>query len=422
MRPATRLLIAAACCLPAALPAQTIAITGGKVYPVSGPPIDAGTVLITNGRIAAVGASVSIPAGATRIDATGKWVTPGLFNAVTQLGLAEAGGPEFSGGYNDTRSSAKDGLAASFNAFEGINPASTWIVPTWQEGTTTVGIWPVGNFISGRGAVADLTGATVGQMLVKAPAAMYASLADPGAAHLSSRGELFGHLRNLLTDVKAYAARKAAYENNGTRAFAAARVELEALIPVVAGTMPLIVEADRASDIRATLAIAREFGLKLVLASAAEGWQVADEIARAKVPVFVGAMNNIPGSFSSLGMRQENAGLLRAAGVGVTLIGNAGGGDEEAFNARNIRFEAGNAVAYGMKWEDALRAVTAAPAEALGVADRVGTLQPGREGNVVIWSGDPVEFATRAEHVFLRGAEMHGTSRQDELTARYRRP
>jgi imidazolonepropionase-like amidohydrolase len=414
--------IVAAAAFPAAATAQTIAITGGKVFPVSGPPIEHGTVLITNGKVTAVGTAVPIPAGATRVDATGKWVTPGLLNAATQLGLMEGGGPEFSGGYNDTRAAGKDGIAASFNAFEGINPASTWIVPTWQDGTTTVGVWPGGNFIGGRGAVVDLTGATLGQMLVKAPAAMYASLADPAAAHLSSRGELFGHFRNLLLDVKSYAARKVAYENNGTRAFAAPRSELEALIPAVNGTLPLIVEVDRASDIRAVLALAREFNLRIVLASVTEGWLVAEDIARAKVPVFVGAMNNIPGSFSSLGMRQENAGLLRAAGVSVSLIGNAGGGDEEAFNARNVRYEAGNAVAYGMTWDDALRAVTLAPAEALGVADRVGSLQAGREANVVIWNGDPFEFATRAERVFIRGTEMKGTSRQEELTARYRRP
>ena len=422
MRRATALLILATVGLPAAAASQAIAITGGTVFPVSSAPIRNGTVLITNGKITAVGANISIPAGARRVDATGKWVTPGLFNAATQLGLSEGGGPEFSGGYNDTRAAGKDGVAASFNAFEGINPASTWIVPTWQDGTTTVGVWPGGNMIGGRGAVVDLAGATVGQMLVKAPAAMYASLGDPGAAHLSSRGELFGRFRDLLADVKTYATRRTAYENNGTRSFAAPRTELEALLPVVHGTLPLVVEVDRASDIRAVLAIAKEFGLRLVLASAGEGWLVADEIARAKVPVMVGAMNNIPGSFSSLGARQENAALLRAAGVSVAIVGNAGGGDEEAFNARNVRYEAGNAVAYGMTWDDALRAVTLTPAEAFGVADRVGSLLPGREANVVIWSGDPFEFASRAERVFIRGTEMKGTSRQDELTARFKRP
>ncbi len=421
MRRTTAVLIALAATLPLCAGAPAIAITGGKVFPVSGAPIDNGTVIITAGKIAAVGANVPIPAGATRIDATGKWVTPGLFNAATSLGLAEGGGPEFSGGYNDTRAKGKDGIAASFSAYEGINPASTWIIPAWQEGTTTVGVWPNGNFIGGKGAVVDLSGATLGQMMVKGPAAMYATLSDPGAAKTASRGEMLGRLREILSDVKAYALRKAAYENNATRAFSAPRAELEALLPVVNGTLTLIIEADRVSDIRAALAIAREFNLRIVLASAAEGWEVADGMAKAKVPVMVGAMNNIPGSFSSLGTRQENAALLRAAGVSVALIGNGGGGEED-FNVRNIRYEAGNAVAYGMKWDDALRAVTLAPSEALGVADRVGSLQPGREANVVIWSGDPFEFATRAEQVFIRGTEMKGISRQDELTARYKKP
>ena len=110
----------------------------------------------------------------------------------------------------------------------------------------------------------------------------------------------------------------------------------------------------------------------------------------------------------------------RKAGVSVALIGNAGGGDEEAFNVRNLKQEAGNAVSYGMTWDDALRAVTLAPAEFFGAADRVGSLQPGREGNVVVWSGDPFEFTTRAEHVLVRGVEYRDKTRQDMLIERYR--
>jgi len=132
-----------------------------------------------------------------------------------------------------------------------------------------------------------------------------------------------------------------------------------------------------------------------------------------------GAMDNVPRSFSQLGTRQDNAALLRKAGVDVILIGNAGNGDEEGFNVRNIRYEAGNAVGYGMGWDDALAAVTAAPAAAFGIADRVGTLQVGMEGNVVVWDGDPFEFATRAEHVYVRGVEYTAPSRQDMLTRRY---
>jgi len=131
-------------------------------------------------------------------------------------------------------------------------------------------------------------------------------------------------------------------------------------------------------------------------------------------------MNNIPGSFTTLGQAQENAGLLRRAGVQVVIIGNAGNGDEETFNVRNIRQEAGNAVAYGMSWTDAMRSVTLTPAEVFGVAARVGSLQVGRDGNVVVWSGDPFEFSTNAERVFVRGKEYTALNRQEMLTERYK--
>jgi imidazolonepropionase-like amidohydrolase len=200
----------------------------------------------------------------------------------------------------------------------------------------------------------------------------------------------------------------------------ASRLDLQAMIPVVEGRLPLLITVDRESDIDAALRLAREFGVKLIIGGGAEAWMMADKLAAARVPVLTGAMNNIPAGFAALGQRQENPGLLRKAGVQVALIGNAGGGDEEAFNVRNLKQEAGNAVSYGMTWGDALRAVTLAPAEVFGAADRVGSLQPGREGNVVVWSGDPFEFTTRAEHVFVRGREYHDKTRQDLLIERYR--
>ena len=142
---------------------------------------------------------------------------------------------------------------------------------------------------------------------------------------------------------------------------------------------------------------------------------VADRLAAAKVPVIVGELNNIPLSFAMLGARQENAGLVHRGGARVIINGGADG-----FNARNVRFEAGVAVAFGLPWDEALRAVTLSPAEAFGVADRIGSLQQGREANVVVWSGDPFEPMTRAEKVFVRGVEVQRPSRQDELMQRYR--
>lgn len=411
----------AAVAVPSASRAQTIAITGGTVYPVNGPKIENGTVLITNGRITAVGAGLPIPAGAARVDATGKWVTPGLVVGGATIGLAEAGGPQFSGGYNDARARGTAGVSASWRVWEGTNPASTFFRKNVQAGVTTVVQVPQGaGWIGGQAAVLNLAGGTIAEMLVKAPVAMMASM-SPEAAGAASRGELLARMRAVLADAKAYGARRVQYESGNTRSFALPKQELEALQPVVNGTMPLVMGVDRASDIRAALAIGREFGLKLVVAGAAEGWQVAGELAAAKVPVMVGAMSNIPQSFDQLAASQENAARLRRAGVSVILV-NTGPGDSDAFNVQNIRQEAGNAVAYGMSWDDALRAITLAPAEVMGVADRVGSLAVGREANVVVWSGDPFEFATSAERVYIRGVLQTGESRQDELMKRYRTP
>ena len=397
--------------------AQTVAITGGKVYPVSGPPIENGTVVITNGKITAVGVNVRVPAGAQRIDATGKIVTPGFVNSSTQLGVQEVSQ------INDTRDMSargRDNIAAAFTVWEGLNPNSVMLAPARKEGVTSFVVMPTGGLIAGQAALVDLVPGTTTDMIIRAPVAMVAEIGDPQAAGLNSRGELIVKLRELLDDTKFFQTRRDAFDRAQTRPFAASRLDLQAMIPVIEGRLPLLITVDRASDIDAAMRLAHDFNVKLMIGGGAEAWMMADKLAAARVPVLTGAMNNIPAGFAALGQRQENAGLLRKAGVQVALIGNAGGGDEEAFNVRNLKQEAGNAVSYGMTWDDALRAVTLAPAEFFGAADRVGSLQPGREGNVVVWSGDPFEFTTRAEHVFVRGREYNEKTRQDMLIERYR--
>lgn len=401
--------------MPAA--AQTIAITGGRVFPVTGPAIDGGTVIVTNGKITAVGANIAIPAGAQRIDATGKWVTPGFINSSTQLGVVEVSAVTNT---RDMSARGKDNIAAAFTVWDGLNPNSVMLAPARNEGITTVAVIPAGGLVSGQAALLNVVPGTTTDMIVKAPVAMVAEIGDASSAGVSSRGELMVKLRELLEDTRYFQTRRAAYDRAETRDFAASRLDLQAMIPVIEGRLPLIITVDRASDIDAALRLAREFNLKIIIGGGAEAWMVADRLAAARVPVLTGAMNNIPGGFSALGQRQENAAMLRRAGVSVALIGNAGGGDEEAFNVRNLKQEAGNAVAYGMSWDDALRSVTLTPAEIFGVTDRFGSLQPGRDGNVVIWSGDPFEFTTRAERVFIGGKEYPEMTRQDMLTERYK--
>jgi imidazolonepropionase-like amidohydrolase len=405
----------------AALPAraQTVAIVGGTVYPVSGPKIENATVLMRDGRIVAVGQNVAVPAGAQRVDAAGKWVTPGLINAATTLGVVEIGGAAET---RDVSARGRDAVSAAFTVWDGFNPASVLLAPARNDGVTTVGVVPSSGLIAGQSALVDLVDGTVTEMVRRAPAAMVATLTPPGGQGNvpASRGEVQVRLREILSDVRAYQRNRAAYERNESRELAVSRADLEALIPVLQGRVPMLVQADRASDIDAALRLSREFGFRLIVAGGAEAWQVADRLKAANVPVLTGAMNNIPGSFSSLGTRQENVALLRRAGVPVVVIGNAGGGDEESFNVRNVRFEAGNAVAYGATWDDALRAVTLTPAEVFGVADRTGSLTVGKDANVVVWSGDPFEFATQAEHVFIRGRSVKAPSRQDQLMERYK--
>jgi imidazolonepropionase-like amidohydrolase len=417
MRSSFRYALAAAV-LAAPLGAQTIAITGGTVHPVSGPKIENATVLIRDGRIVAVGTNVQVPSDARRIDAAGKWVTPGFINSGTTLGLNEAGGPQFSGGWNDASARGTDGIAASFEAWRGINPAATLIAPARAEGVTSVVVAPNGAMVAGTAGLIDLADGPVTTMRRKAPVAMIGQFGGANA-NTNARAEYWAKWRELIADVRAYAARRAEYERGGTRTFLAPRRDLEAMIPVVRGELPLALEVDRRGDIEAALDFAREMGLKIWIRGGAEAWMVASQIATARVPVFTGAMNNIPGSFDQLGQRQENAARLRAAGATVVLVGN-GPGDPASFNVRNIRQEAGNAVAYGMSWEDALRAITLTPAEVLGVANEIGSLQPGRVANVTVWSGDPFEFGSRAEHVLVRGVEYQTVSRQDELLRRYR--
>lgn len=397
---------------------ETVAITGGTVYPVSGPRIEHGTVIITNGVITAVGANVPIPAGARRVDATGKWVTPGLVASATSLGVVEVGA------VRDTRDQGargKDAIAASFRVWEALNPAAVTIPVARQDGgITTAGVMPSGGLVAGLGAVIDLKqGVTADAMLRRGPAAMVVTLDAAANAGTGSRAEALARLRTLLRDARDFKLARAQYDAGAMRELSATRQDLEAMQLVLKGAVPMVISADRASEILNAIGIGREFAVRVVIAGGAEAWSVAPQLAAAKVPVLTGAMNNIPESFSTLGQRQENLALLRAAGVQVAILGNGAGG-EENFNVRNLRYEAGNAVAYGMSWDDALRAITLSPAEILGVADKVGSLAVGKAGNVVIWSGDPFEYATQPERVFVAGSDAKVMTRQDMLTARYR--
>jgi imidazolonepropionase-like amidohydrolase len=395
---------------------STIVITGATVHTM-GPQgtLQNATVVIENGKIRAVGNAVAVPASARRIDAHGKVVTPGLFDSLSQIGLVEVGAVEAT---VDNHSN-DDRVTAAFRVADGINPRSVLIPVNRVEGLTRVVAYP-GNgksLIAGQGAIIDLSGDTSGPegYLIRSPAAMFAALGETGARLAGgSRANALLRLREALADALDYAANRAAYDRGDRRAYSLSRLDLEALVPVARGELPLVIFVQQASDIEAALRFGRESHLKLILAGVEEGWKVAGEIAAAKVPVLVDPIQDLPQSFETLGATLENAARLHQAGVTMAFMTG------DAANSRNLRQAAGIAVANGLPWDAALAAMTSVPAKIWGIADRSGTLAPGQDADVVIWNGDPLELSSYPDAVFIRGREMPKTSRQLELRDRYK--
>jgi imidazolonepropionase-like amidohydrolase len=243
---------------------------------------------------------------------------------------------------------------------------------------------------------------------------MVALMGESGAQVAGgSRATAILRMREMLEDARDYAANRTAFNAAQRREYVRSRLDLEALQPVLKGQEPLVVEANRASDLLAAIRLAHEFNIRLVLMGGSEAWMVADQLAAAHVPVVVKALTDIP-TFDSLGATLENPARLAKAGVTIALA------TFDTHNSRTLRQEAGNAIAYGMSRDAALEAVTLTPATLWGVADRVGSLEPGKDADVVVWSGDPFELTTGPEHVFIKGREMPPDTRQTDLLKRYR--
>src|SRR6185436_9651006 len=246
---------------------QTIAITNGKVYPVSAPPINNGTVLIRDGMIVAVGAQVTVPAGAQTIDAKGKVVTPGLINSITELGVVEIDQVRTT---NDVTAKGNNNIAAAFRVWDGLNPTSVLFAPARNEGVTSAVIVPQGGLVSGQAAAIDLVSGAAADMLRRPAVAMVAQVGNTNNAGTSARGELIGKLRTLLDDVAFYVQHRNDFDRAGIRALSAAKPDLEALVPIVEGRMLLMIEANRVDEIDAALALARDYRLKLAISGGAE--------------------------------------------------------------------------------------------------------------------------------------------------------
>lgn len=397
-----------------AVTAETIAITGGRVLTM-GPAgeISAGTVVLRDGRILSVGADVAVPADAKIIDARGKIVTPGLVASGTALGLVEVRAVEAA----DDRATSRNDLSAAFDAGYGLNPDSMLIPVARLGGITRAIATPAYKDRAGRELLFAGQAAAVtldGAMLMRRGVAMVLDMGDAGAERAGgARAAQLVALRAVFADVRDYKVRRAAYDRGATRDYTLSRADLEALIPVVEGRMPLLISVRRASDIRDVLAMARTEGLKLILEGASEGWRVAGDIAAAGVPVLITPIDNTPASFEELGATLGNARRLAAAGVVIAIQGNG------SHREREMRYNAGNAAANGLDRRAALAAITINPARIFGLSDRIGSLDPGKDGDVVVWDGDPLDTLARPVRVLIRGIDQPMRSRATELRDRY---
>jgi imidazolonepropionase-like amidohydrolase len=426
--------------------AQDFAVTNATVATGDGSaPIENATVVVRGGKVVAAGSGVAIPAGVETIDGTGKWVTPGLFLAMTALGLSDADGVEES---NDTGARGSP-FGAALDVTPALNPASQHVTVARDWGITRASVFsrPSSSIFGGQGALVDL-GADP-QMVVRPRAFQLVALGEYGA-RLAGGSRVSAHavLRNALREARQYGSDSRIPGGGGrpgqvstgddipvdTRLIdnpaerddvLLTRFDAAALIPVVTGQQPLYVAVERASDIRAVLALRGEFPrLKLVLVGASEGWRVASEIAAAGVPVIADPLDDLPSSFEQLAATQSNVGRMVRGGVKVALGGLAGSTGDQP---RNLTQFAGNLVALtkvpgasGLSWGEAFAAITSVPAEISGQSGRAGTLRAGAAGDVVIWNGDPLELASAPERVFIDGVEQPMSDHQTRLRDRYR--
>lgn len=414
-------LIVAAALAAAAAAGETVALVGGTLHPVVGPDVAGGTLLLRDGKITALGAGLEVPAGAKVVDVKGRHVYPSLFPALTELGLVEI---------SSVRATVDTTELGEINpqarADFAMNFDSELLPVARSAGILIAGVTPVGGIVSGSLAAMKLDGWTREDATLKAPAAIVIRWPDLAidrspAARLSvrlqekRRDEAVEKLKNIFAEARAYAKAKAAEGKAGIPRHDD-DPRLEALLPALDGSLPVIVVAQRVAQIRAALAWAKNENLKLVLAGARDGWRVADEIAGTNVPVIVEQPLELP-------TRQDepydanfaSAGTLAKAGVRVAFSDGS-----NASNARNLPHQVAAAVAFGFPREKAVAAMTLEPARILGVASRVGSLEPGKDATVIVTDGDILDLRTRVVAAYLDGRPLDLTDKQKRLYERYK--
>lgn len=405
--------------------ADSIAITGARIHTMAAAgTLDNATIVLQGEQILAVGTEAEIPAGATVIDASGKIVTPGILSPFGQLGLIEV--EAVTGSVDSVQRGVQ--FSAGFDVADAYNPRSTLIAINRSDGITGALIAPepaepdplgnVSSVLSGQASFVSLTPGS--RFLLRRGAAQLVNLGESGSDLAGgSRAAALQVLRAALDDARDYRENRAAWARGDWRQYSVSSADLEALQPVLTADVPLLVRVNRASDISVLLELAKTYSLKLILLGAAEAWMLAPELAAQDVAVILDTTNNLPGSFDQLNARLDAAAILAAQGVRLTFGGES---SSQTHNARNITQAAGIAVANGMNWDAALRAITRTPAELFGVADRLGSLEAGKAADLVIWSADPLELTSFPESVYIGGAAVSLQNRQTLLRDRYLDP
>ena len=408
--------------------AGTFVINNARIITVSGAPIENGSIVIQDGRIAAVGATVSAPAGAQMIDARGMSVFPGMIDAATNMGLIEipggAPGTDDGGETGDMNPNARALLA--------VNPHITHVPVTRANGITTTLTMPDEGVVAGQASIINLIGSTQGEMAVNPSFALVVNFPRISAfgggfggfggqqpdfnEAVRTRDRRLEDFRRMLRDAEAYGKAQDAYAQNQTLPRPRTDLKLAALVPFVRGEKSVIMIANREIDIRNAVRFADENRLKMILLGGNDAYRAADLLKQKNIPVILtGVWSLPPGEDDFYDVLFENASRLQRAGVRFCIAS----GDEGA-NSRDLPYQAGMTAAFGLTPEEALKSVTLYPAQILGIADRMGSLEVGKVANVVVADGDILDPRTHITHLFINGRKLPLTSRHTELYEQFK--
>jgi len=385
-----------------------IAIAGGRVVPIEGDPVEGGTVLLRDGKIAAVeGPGFAVPDGVDVVDATGKWVLPGFIDAHAHAGVSE----EAEGWAGQDTNERTSPVTAQVRALDAINPADLGFRDAIMGGVLAVNVNPgSANPIGGQTAAIKCWGRTVDEMVLREPAGMKSALGENPKRVYGERKETpstrlgtAAVIRGAFVDAQNYQAKlDAALRNPSPDRPVERDLKLEALGRVLRREIPWRQHCHRADDIATAMRMAREFGYDLVIDHGTEAYLLADQIAAASIPVIIGPLFTSRSKVELRNRSLANPGRLAAAGVTIAITT-----DHPVVPIHFLIHQATLAVKEGLDPVTALRAVTINPARIIGCADRIGSLEAGKDADVVIWSGDPLDVMSRAERAYVNGREIY---------------